>query len=59
MMKLSKKIMEQVSIGAIYVNICLFFFGLHIESTELQILSLANISLFLLYFIIQNKNQSS
>jgi len=51
--------MEQISVGAIYVNICLFFFGTHIESIELQLLSLTNISLFLLYFIIQNKNQSS
>jgi len=54
-MKLSKTFMDQLSMGAIFVNICLFFFGAWAESIELQILSLGNISLFLLYFILTNR----
>jgi hypothetical protein len=54
-MKISKTFMDHLSMGAIFVNICLFSFGVYMTSIDLQILSLGNISLFLMYFILTNR----
>tara|TARA_Y100000592_G_scaffold59360_1_gene92881 strand:+ start:1286 stop:1450 length:165 start_codon:yes stop_codon:yes gene_type:complete len=54
-MKIAKTFMDQLSMGAIFVNICLFFFGVYAASFDLQVLSLGNISLFLLYFILTKR----
>jgi len=48
-----KSLMGAVSKYCIVINTVLFGFAFYISSLELQILSLSNIALFLVYFIIQ------
>jgi len=48
-----KSLMGSISKYCIAVNVVLFGFAFYAGGIELQILSLSNIALFLLYFIIQ------
>ena len=46
-----QKLIKELSIYCVFINITLFFFAIYNQNIELQMLSLVNVALFMVYFI--------